>query len=1484
MRDLRAALADHGQDGWIDSRELRGGTPLWSEIQQAIEGASAFAAVVSPYGLQSEWLGKELRHALEVQRARGRDEYPVIPLSLDGTRLGVLTQLFEEEPLYIPASSGPGGVEAAMDAILVGLGERLPADVPTSPQPVAEPLEDLVLELTDLRFVEKDGLRRASARARLVYEPATLGQPRVHSEQRWRLVAPIGPIEAEELRWYLEKYAVWPSHYFRDRARKVVESLAEWGRLLHRTAMPMDHTAYVLQAWSRIDDYAGRRFSVRVDAALEAGASDEEVAAAKEAATLLLGLPWELLHDGKGYLFHGARPTRVRRRLPSTEAREVPVVATPIRILLVTARPEDDSCSYIDHRISALPLVEAMESLPGLVELHVLSPPTLPALTEELGRARRLGQPYHVVHFDGHGVYDPRVGLGGLCFEHPEDAGRLEKRRHVTVYTEERPEAAAGLGALLRDHRIPLVFLEACQTAQAERASESVASELLKVGVASVVAMSHSVLVETARRFVAAFYRALAGGRRVGDAMLEGQRALEGDKARGRVFGTDELRLHDWFVPVLYQEKDDPQLFKIVPARQTVEDARAALAERLGDLPAEPETGFIGRSRELLALQRLLRKGEGAASPGGKPAAHLTRYAVIRGQGGEGKTALAAELARWMVRSQQVRRAAFVSVEGLEKNIAESVLDSLGGQLVHEGFSTQADCGGETDQAEREIERVLREQPTLLVMDNMESVLLPQFLAEETPRAVSEAAEEELVALLELCKRLVEVGDTWLVFTSRESLPAPFEARRQRLELHRLAREDAVRLIERVLDAEGRPPSQESAYDARSRSDSHLLDERQEAIERLVRSVSGHARTLALLAPALRSQGVEVTRRSLVELMAEMEERFPGSRERSVFASVELSLRRMSEANRERARVLGVFYGGVHLDMLRQMMEWDESEVSSLAIELVGTGLATPSPYNHLTLNAALCPYLRARLDPSEQEALTSRWIAAMLGYVGFLHHDVYQNVELASALALLELPNLFALLDLVERSGDSEATVGLATSLHSLLQWLGKPRLLDRVGQARDAAAEVLGDAWSHARFEAARTRIEQQLASGRLSEALDGTQRLLEEAQEAGEQAYYGADYDLAMAINLRGQAFDAAGGAAQALPFFEDAETAFEAIANGRSLKVAEMMASVCAGRQGNCLMQLGRLDEAAAAYEERVRRAEQLADDRGTAVGRAQLGAVRLRQNRHGEALAAYAEARKRFANLNEPGTVATTWHQTGLIYQQAGQPEAAEDAYRRALAIMVRLGDVGGQAATLGQLGNLLDGLLNRPEESVVFYRQAADKYVEMGSTAREGITRSNLGSSLHKLGRLDEARREIRRAIECGSPFGHASEPWKTWAILAEVETAGGNPAAAAEAKRRAITSYLAYRRDGGENQSGLGRLVHDTSEKLVGDGPEVAVSFLQDLAADAANSGLLPFIWALQAIVAGGRDSSLAEAPELTYSMAAEILLLIETLEQHER
>ena len=70
------------------------------------------------------------------------------------------------------------------------------------------------------------------------------------------------------------------------------------------------------------------------------------------------------------------------------------------------------------------------------------------------------------------------------------------------------------------------------------------------------------------------------------------------------------------------------------------------------------------------------------------------------------------------------------------------------------------------------------------------------------------------------------------------------------------------------------------------------------------------------------------------------------------------------------------------------------------------------------------------------------------------------------------------------------------------------------------------------------------------------------------------------------------------------------------------------------------------------------------------------------------------------------------------------------------------------------------------------------------------------------------------------------------------------------------------------------------TQSLLAGD-PAPAVALLQQQAPDWEADGCGGFIRALQAIVAGIRDRTLAEAPDLDFGMAAEILFLLETLEK---
>jgi len=100
---------------------LRGGNPLWTTIQRGIETSSAYAVVVSADGLQSKRLGKELLQALEVQKQRGNEEFPVIPLSLNGAKLGAMEGYFGGEPIYIDVRTDANGIEEAVNAILVAM-------------------------------------------------------------------------------------------------------------------------------------------------------------------------------------------------------------------------------------------------------------------------------------------------------------------------------------------------------------------------------------------------------------------------------------------------------------------------------------------------------------------------------------------------------------------------------------------------------------------------------------------------------------------------------------------------------------------------------------------------------------------------------------------------------------------------------------------------------------------------------------------------------------------------------------------------------------------------------------------------------------------------------------------------------------------------------------------------------------------------------------------------------------------------------------------------------------------------------------------------------------------------------------------------------------------------------------------------------------------------------------------------------------------
>jgi len=1496
VKRLRKALEARGIPVWADSRELVGGNLLDPAIARAIDDSRHFLVVLSPLTQNSTWVRKEIQHALAVRQARAADgqDYPLIALLLPGIEPAALGLWFKDEPVATPIGLGCGSIEAALPQILAALGRQLPNDFEPPQAHEATPIADLILELSELAIIEVGdgdaGNRCATAHAVLIFDPPAPDAPQSRSKP-FRFTAPLGPIEADELAWYLESYWRWPVGTFARRAHEIEERLPAWGRALFAAALAPPSARAQLAAWLNTPDQVQRRFSVLVNDELLEGAPPEEQEAASEAATLLLALPWELLHDDTdqqgGYLFLGARGARVRRRLPNRLPRDAVISEPPLRVLLLSPRPEDEHTAYLDHRVSARPLVDALAPLGELARLTLLDPPTWPALQAELTRAQKAGTPYHIVHFDGHGVYKrgsgangtsatQRLGLGALVFEDPADTRKGEHRRSQII-------SADQLGQTLRDHRVPLVFLEACQSAQAELdPTASVAGRLLLAGVASVVAMSHSVLVDTARRFGEVFYPQLLTGARVGQAMLAAQQALYADPCRGKSFD-GELRLQDWFVPVLFQEENDPQLVRATPARAVQEQIAKARQLALGKLPPAPQHRFVGRSRELLAAERMLCRQDKDAP----------RTLVIRGEGGEGKTTVATELARWLVATQRFARAAFVSLE--DSGDARAVLWAIGEQLVADFLSK---AGRAPESAQQTVERALGDQPTLLVFDNCESVLPPHgWQAGQTDADLTTASAlfdpEILAALLALAQRLAAVGPTRIIFTSRQPLPQPFAVPEHTL--GRLDTNEAIELVARVLGEGGHLPA--SANDADANHD--------ERIAELVETVGGHARSLVLIAGELRTQRVPQTTETLRQIMADLHRRHPDDRERSLFTSVELSLRRLPPELRSKLAPLAVFHGGGHLSVIAHVLGLDiaKGEDIRLAEALVDVGLAEVLAYDYVRFDPALAPALRSESrDPAWPDAHLP-WADVVGQFADYLYQQRFQDAQLAQTLAGFDLANLLAALEFRYRAGTEatirsnnstgaacsfDAVVSMATRVEGLLAALGRRRALARVVDIRQRAAQRVGH-WGHSGYIAATAAIDRLIDAGSFTEAVDATARLLQRAQQAGEAAYAGADYDLTMCLIYSGRALRLSGRAVEALGTIVDAEQRLSRVAPACASE-ATAMTSLCITERADCLCALGRLDEAAQTYEEAIRSAEQRGDNRQVAVAKAQVGNLRLHQLSYPEALTAYSEARQTFADLDEPDSVAGAWHQIGLAYRCLGQHPAAEDALKQSLAIWVRLGRLAAEAGTLNALGNLYSDI-GRLEDAVSFFRRAAAIYADrqVRDLANEGRARTNAGSDLARLGRLHEARTELMRAVECKQCFGHTAYPWLTFDALYNLECSEGNTRAAAQARRKAIEGYLAYRRGGGENPSGsstdqfCNAVAQTTAGGKLSEMDSLATQLIELRQAPELPAYIKPVLAALTAILAGSRDPALADDPDLDYDDAAELLLLLERLAPHE-
>jgi len=708
-----------------------------------------------------------------------------------------------------------------------------------------------------------------------------------------------------------------------------------------------------------------------------------------------------------------------------------------------------------------------------------------------------------------------------------------------------------------------------------------------------------------------------------------------------------------------------------------------------------------------------------------------------------------------------------------------------------------------------------------------------------------------------LCGHLLKSSKTRIIFTSREPLPPPYDKIGQTCILGRLSITDAIQLVHEAMKEAQLMPKE--MPDGSPDPD----------VERLVESVNSHARSLVLLAPHIEKLGVDQTGDVLGQLMAELHEKYPDDRERSLYASVELSLRRLPEDIRRVVDILAVFNDGVNEGVWSQMKQTDSQSngisFPRLQTALCSIGLAQAYPHGHMRLHPALSSYLKTQVSDNFFASAQKKWAQGTKLLVNFLYEQYFKNTHFSAELTLLELPNLIALLDYTNQREHTEEILDLAVCIENLLKRLDCRQIFQQVASIQEKAAKKL-EKLNLIHFNSEMNKIERLLGQGNIDTAKIAAEDLLNKTLAAGKTA---SAYNIAMANKLLGNVLKKSGDSEHALSYFETARKQFKRIG-----KDGERMASVILTDEGDCLRNLGRFDEASTAYEKCIDLVEKLGDHRQTAVLKGQLGTLRYYQKRYEEALIAYKSAMNFFDKQGDLDSIAILWHQMGIVHGDSNNFSEAEIAYKKSLAIKVLRNNKDGESSSLFQLGNLFNQM-EKYEDAVTFYQQAANIHVEQGNKAKECLNRNNLADTFIKLKRYDDARQEIERAIECHKSFGHSTVstvPWVSWNYLFTIENALGNFTEAKTARDQAVNLYMDFRQSGGGKYE-YGAQLCDIVEGAIQSGERVMV----EAAFGKFGGDFLPLIEVLRQILDGVRGVQVLEG--LSYMHEVDVRLLLKRL-----
>jgi hypothetical protein len=325
----------------------------------------------------------------------------------------------------------------------------------------------------------------------------------------------IPPSLQRDLRWLEER-------------RLSVDEITELGETLANLLFPGEVRVFFIRSLDKLDPQQGLRLQLRLD-------------------PTLASVPWEYLYiqqgtgerDSSGFLALDPRISIVRYEALDLSG-EFDKTPRSRRLLVALASPTDQDLLNLDQESTNIK--NTLQGVPG-IEADFLQNATVQSLNDKLMTRA------DIFHFAGHGIFNmnpgTKTGEGALVLVGEDGKSAFMPADQVAMN--------------LRGRGVQLVILGACHTGRRDEQNvwSGVVAALMRVGIPAAVAMQYKVWDDGAIAFGRSFYKALAAGLPLDQALSAGRLAvfnlchpLRNDTERGKFW-------RDWGVAVLYLRAEE---------------------------------------------------------------------------------------------------------------------------------------------------------------------------------------------------------------------------------------------------------------------------------------------------------------------------------------------------------------------------------------------------------------------------------------------------------------------------------------------------------------------------------------------------------------------------------------------------------------------------------------------------------------------------------------------------------------------------------------------------------------------------------------------------------------------------------------------------------------------------------------------------------------------------------------------------------------